>query len=313
MPSPDDDPTTDPGDRPTRRLDGLPEEPAHLTSADDDRDGRWQFGGRDMRSAIISGVALVIALIFTVLWHPAAFTVLVLAIVLVGVVETSGVISREGHPVAMPVLVVAAVVILVGAYRAGPAGQAVGVSILFVGSVIWELADSRRGQAFREVANTCMIGLWVVFLASYAVLLVNRPVDGWVAILATAGVAIVSDIAAFAVGTKFGRRKLAPSISPGKSWEGVLGGLGVSVVLAALILPVLGTGEMFTPASAMVFALFVGVAGVLGDLAESMVKRDIGVKDLGGLIPGHGGMLDRADSLLFALPTGYYVLAIVGN
>lgn len=307
---PDDDPegsgAADPShDARTRRIDG--EEPP--SSGDG---GGWKdFGGRNVPVAIGTGVVLAVVVLGTLWWGAAPFTALVVVIAVVGVVESGRVLRDAGVPVAVPVVVVATLVMLVGAYRAGTAGQVVGLAVLFVGAIVWELVESERQAVVKEIAATSFHGLWVPFLASYAVLLVTWPVDGWLALLATALVAIVSDIGAFVVGTRYGRRKLAPSVSPAKSWEGVLGGLALATVVSVALFPWLGTGELFSPLSAIVFAVVVAISGVVGDLAESMVKRDIGVKDLGGVIPGHGGVLDRIDSVLFALPTAYYVLALI--
>lgn len=267
---------------------------------------------RNLPIAIASGVLLVGLLVGTVLWHPAAWATLVTILALVGILEATRVCRDTGTPVATAPVVVALFIMVIGAYRAGHAGQAVGVVTLFVGAVLWELADAERRDVFRKVAVTLLLGLWVPFLGSFAVLLARTASDAWVATLATVGVAVTNDVGAFAVGTKLGRRKLAPSVSPGKTWEGVVGGLAITAILAVLVLPFLGGAQLFDPLSAFVFAVVVGAAGVLGDLTESMLKRDLGVKDFGGIIPGHGGVLDRMDAILLALPTGYFTLVLLG-
>jgi phosphatidate cytidylyltransferase len=116
-------------------------------------------------------------------------------------------------------------------------------------------------------------------------------------------VAIVwaADSGAYFVGSRFGRHKLAPRISPGKSWEGLAGGLAAAALFAVAALPVLGLGWPALPALVALVVLTVAVS-VLGDLFESLLKRHAGIKDSSDLIPGHGGMLDRVDSLLAALP-----------
>jgi len=117
-----------------------------------------------------------------------------------------------------------------------------------------------------------------------------------------------SDTFAFFVGRKFGRHKLAPSISPGKTWEGAAGGVGAAVVMSILF---------FTPTPFLLpliswqiisLAVLVSIFGQLGDLVESLLKRNMGVKDSGSLMPGHGGVLDRIDSLVFAGVVVYYVV-----
>ncbi len=266
-------------------------------------------GGRDLPIAIASGVLLAIAMLGTLFWDPLAFTTLVAILCVVAMIEVGRVFRSLAVPVSVPVLVVATLVILFGAQRGGSTGQVIGLLTLFLGAVAWELADGQRGDVVRSLSSTVLIGLWVPFLASYAVLLVNRPVDGTVGALAVLGGAIFTDIGGYAFGSQFGRHKVAPSISPAKSWEGLVGGLVLAGVVGALVLPHVGT--LFDVPTAILVPVLAGLAGFIGDLTESMVKRDLGVKDLGALIPGHGGILDRVDGILLALPVGYYVLEVM--
>ncbi|HLS83926.1 MAG TPA: phosphatidate cytidylyltransferase [Arenimonas sp.] len=110
-----------------------------------------------------------------------------------------------------------------------------------------------------------------------------------------------ADSGAYFAGSRFGRRKLAPAVSPNKSWEGVWGGLAACLLLALLAFGLLGLGWRQLPAL-MLLVLLAGAASVLGDLLESLMKRHAGLKDSGRIIPGHGGLMDRIDSLLAALP-----------
>ncbi|HEY3824497.1 MAG TPA: phosphatidate cytidylyltransferase [Bryobacteraceae bacterium] len=116
----------------------------------------------------------------------------------------------------------------------------------------------------------------------------------------------VGDTGAFYVGRKFGRHKLAPSVSPGKSWEGAAASAVTGIVFGAIYLPLTIKGTSLVMATLL--ALAANAAGQLGDLAESAIKRGAGVKDSGSLLPGHGGILDRVDSTLFALPVLYSLL-----
>jgi phosphatidate cytidylyltransferase len=118
----------------------------------------------------------------------------------------------------------------------------------------------------------------------------------------------VGDTGAFYVGRKFGRNKLAPAISPGKSWEGAVASTVASVILGVIYLPLTIPGTSY--AKAVLFAIGANVAGQIGDLAESAIKRSVGVKDSGTMLPGHGGMLDRLDSSLFAMPALYAMLRL---
>lgn len=119
----------------------------------------------------------------------------------------------------------------------------------------------------------------------------------------------IQDTAAYFVGKYLGRSKMAPVLSPKKTWEGAAGGLIGSILAAIAFAMILGLP--LTILQAGVLGLVGGVAGPLGDLAESMIKRQVGLKDAGNLIPGHGGLLDRADSLLFTGPVLYYLIKLL--
>lgn len=266
--------------------------------------------GRNLPVAIAVGLLLAGMLIGSVIWDPLAFTVVVGGLAAVGIVETSRTFQRLGIPVATPVLLVAMVALLAGAYRAGSAGQAVGVLVLFAGALAWELAAHERQDVVRSLAATSFLGLWICFLASYAVLLMVRVQDGATAVLAVAGGAVVGDIGGYLFGSLLGRHPIAPSISPKKTWEGFVGGVALAAAVAWAVLPRIG--DLFTdPLDAVIVVSVVAIAGFFGDLAESMVKRDLGVKDLGEVLPGHGGILDRVDGVLVALPVGYYTVVLV--
>lgn len=270
---------------------------------------RRLVGGRDLPVAIAVGVVLAGAFLGSIFWHPLAFTVLVAIFVVLAVAETAAQLRRVGRHTAVPAMVLGGLVTVLGAYRSGHAGQVAGVLVLFVGAILWLLADPDRRDVVHTLTLTVLLGIWTGFLGSFGVLLVNRPDDGVVAVLAVIGAAIFGDIGGYAVGVRFGRHKIAPSVSPNKSWEGLVGGMVVSSVLAALVLPAFG--DLFTPASAVAVAILCVLAGFLGDLTESMIKRDLGVKDLGTLLPGHGGILDRVDGILMAMPVGFFAIAVL--
>jgi phosphatidate cytidylyltransferase len=267
------------------------------------------IGGRNLSSAIASGVLLAALFLGTLFWHPLAFTVVIAGFVLVAAVEVGMVLRREHIPIAVPPLLVGGAVTVFGAYRSGHAGQAVGVFVLFLATVVWLMADPHRKDVVRTLTLTVLVGVWTGFLASFGVLLITRPSEAPLVTLGVIGAAIFGDIGGYAFGVRFGKRRIAPSISPKKSVEGLLGGLFVSSLLAAIILP--AAGDLFTPVTAIVLAVACVLAGLLGDLTESMIKRDLGVKDLGAMIPGHGGLLDRVDGILMAMPVGFFVVEVL--
>lgn len=173
-------------------------------------------------------------------------------------------------------------------------------------SVSWQLFQSKDTMALTNWALTVTGGLYVGMLAAHGILLRALPQGlAWtvLAVLLT----WTGDTAAYFVGTAFGRHKLWPRISPGKTWEGFFGGLITSVATGALVgyLAMLWLGAI-GPVHGTLVGLLAGIIGVFGDLAVSMMKRQMKVKDSGNILPGHGGLLDRCDSLLFVLATTYY-------
>lgn len=275
-------------------------------------DGPWsgqKAGGRDLPVAIVVGVVLAVVFLVSTFWHPLALTCVIAAFVALTVMESAAELRRVGVATAVPAMLLGGLVMVFGAYRSQHAGQAAGVLVLFLGAILWLLADPERRDVVGNLGMTMLLGTWLGLLGSFGVLLVNRPEDGPVAVLAVIGAAIVGDIGGYAVGVRFGRTKIAPSVSPNKSAEGLAGGMALAAVLAGLILP--AVGDLFTPVTAVVVALVAVLAGFLGDLTESMIKRDLGIKDFGSLLPGHGGLLDRVDGILMAMPVGFFAIALV--
>ncbi|MGH3664597.1 MAG: phosphatidate cytidylyltransferase, partial [Egibacteraceae bacterium] len=203
----------------------------------------------------------------------------------------------------------AGLVTLYGAYAKGPTGQSLGLALLLLGAMGWTVLDAGRGHTAASLGATCLMGLWVPLGASFIGLLLARPNGQWY-VMATVALTVTTDIGAFAFGSRFGRHRLAPTISPAKTWEGLAGGI-VTVLLVAGLVTARVPG--FDVVSALVLGAGVGVAATVGDLAESMVKRDMGIKDLGGILPGHGGIMDRADAILFSLPVAHLLLLALGR
>jgi phosphatidate cytidylyltransferase len=264
-------------------------------------------GGRHLPTAIAVGVVLAVLFLGSLFWRSEAFAGVIAVLAATAYVDAARVLKPVGVRLLTPVLILTSVVMMAAAHEFGPSGQAAGITLLVAGSVVTLLIDAARRDVMRTLAITVLFGLWVAFLASFGVLLIVQQ-DGVVIVLAVVGSAIFTDIGGYAFGVTLGRHKVAPSVSPNKSWEGLIGGLVVTAVLAAFVLPLFG--DTFTAVTAAVLAVTCGLASFVGDLTESMIKRDLGVKDLGDLLPGHGGLLDRVDSILFALPMGYYAVSL---
>jgi phosphatidate cytidylyltransferase len=263
--------------------------------------------GRDLVAATTVGVALLALLVVALVLPPVALTLLIALLLVAAHLELGPLLTDLDRPVHTDVLLVVTVVLLVATQVAGPRGQALGLTLLVVLALLRSLADPRRRDVVGTVARTVLLGAWLTGLASYALLL--RALDAPIVVLATViGAAAAGDTAAYLVGSRLGRRPIAPSVSPNKTWEGFAGGLVGAALLGAAVLPLDGSSSVGR--GALVGAL-VGLAGFLGDLVASMVKRDLGVKDLGRLLPGHGGVLDRVDALLLALPVGYALVVLL--
>lgn len=267
--------------------------------------------GRNLATAIIIGLVLAGGFIWSLTLGATAITVLVAAFMVLGLVESAAQLRSHGiHPV-VPVLVATAIVTPAATLRVGHVGMVIGVVTLLFGSALWLLLERRRHDAIRRVSTTLLLGLWLGFLGSFAVVLAVVDDGPWLLFLVVATTAF-ADVGAYAVGSLIGSHKLAPSLSPNKSWEGFIGGLALAALagwgLVAWAYPALGASLDLTGARGAVVGLACAVAGFGGDLFESLVKRELGIKDFGSLLPGHGGVLDRVDGILTALPVGWLLL-----
>ena len=156
---------------------------------------------------------------------------------------------------------------------------------------------------------------WVVLLGAWVAIVELQARSPWL-VLAAMAVVWIADTAAYFTGRRFGRRKLAPSISPNKSWEGVWGGAAAIGLYALLLMPFAahagyaGAHDAVAGTAFVLFVMLMGALSIVGDLFESLLKRQAGVKDSGVLLPGHGGVLDRIDAMLAAMPLAAVAAAL---
>jgi phosphatidate cytidylyltransferase len=188
------------------------------------------------------------------------------------------------------------------------------ISLLILLAMIYHLFQYERGSehAATDFAVTISGILYIGWLGAYLISLRMLP-DGLWWLLTVLFAVWLADTGAYLIGSRFGRHKMTPRLSPKKSWEGYLGGILFSVpgtALLAYLWPVWAApGLTVTPLRAALIALVLSVLTILGDLGESMIKRQVGVKDSGDLLPGHGGIFDRIDSWLWAAAIGYYLVS----
>lgn len=263
-------------------------------------------GGRDLRAAIGVGVglgAVVVLSLFLVKW---LFTGVVVAAVAVGVWELTSRLS-ESKSIEVPLLplVVGGGAMEVSAYLGGPRAVFVAFALTCLALLVWRMAKPPEDY-LQDVTAGVFTAFYVPFLASFVMLLLAAH-DGPRRVVLFLVLTVCSDTGAYAVGSRFGRHKLAPRISPGKTREGLVG-----AVLLCMLAGALGMEFMIDKGSwwqGLVLGACVAFSATLGDLGESMIKRDLGIKDMGTLLPGHGGIMDRLDSLLPTAPIVWLVLA----
>ena len=262
---------------------------------------------RSVWMAVGTGLALAGLVIGTLVAGKVAFFYLALVVVLVAQAELYAVLKAAGHsPVAIVGLVCGAV-ILAGAFYRGAPALALGAVLPLPLLLLWGLTVPT--ERVRSVLSSTYLGVvYGPLLVGFAVLLL-RGRDGLVLTATFVGMSAVHDAGAYLIGRKIGRRRMAPRTSPGKTWEGFAAGTVVMVGLSAAVLPLVHPFDVWL---AVRLALVMSVTTPLGDLVESLVKRDLGVKDMGSLMPGHGGFFDRIDAIIFNAPVAYFVLRTLG-
>ncbi|HEY4790764.1 MAG TPA: phosphatidate cytidylyltransferase [Actinomycetes bacterium] len=267
---------------------------------------RGARAGRNLPLAILTALLLAGVLIASLVLSRPAFIAFLLGIVTLALLELLTVLRARATRPARPVVLGTGALLVVGAYLEGAAALSFGLLVTILAAFAWYLVDRGRTEVTRNVAATVFAVVYVPFMAAHLSLVVGRA-DHYVgAVLGYAALVVIYDTAAYATGATLGRRPIAPQVSPNKSWEGAIGASVACVAAGALLLPL---WEPWTLASGLVLAGATCVVAPLGDLSESMLKRDLAVKDMGSILPGHGGMLDRIDALLFMAPVLYYVLA----
>jgi phosphatidate cytidylyltransferase len=266
--------------------------------------------GRDMQAATLTGVGLAVAALVLFSIGPGAAMILVTAVVVFAASELFAALRTGGYqPAVLPGLAATGGLVL-GAYARGEAALPIILALATVFTFLWFLLGPRAPHPTMQVGVTVLGVLYVGFLGSFAALILTLP-NGIGVLIGVVIATAANDIGALVIGQKAGRAPVAPDISPNKTVEGVIGGGIVSLVLTPLLLAVLLDLTPWDTGSALALALCVAVAAPLGDLCESMVKRDLGVKDMGSVLPGHGGILDRFDTLLFTLPVAFYLCRVL--
>ena len=249
--------------------------------------------GRNLPAAILSALvlaALVLVSLFTVKW---LFAIVVIAALLIAVHEFVLAFGQRGVQISRAPLYAGAVAIPGAAYLTGLTGQAIAFGVLALATIVWRIRRGTEGYVAGVTASLFVLA-YLPFMAGFLMLTLaddDGPMRVVVFILLTVG----NDVGGYAAGVLFGRHPIAAHISPKKSWEGFAGSVIAQGIIGALAFALLLDAPWW---QGVIAGLVMSVTATAGDFAESAMKRDLGLKDMGTLLPGHGGMMDRLDSLI---------------
>lgn len=263
--------------------------------------------GRNLPAAIAVGLALVATLLGSLFVVPAAFGPLVVLALVLGAYEAHRALGAGGLRVPLVPLLVGSIGMVVSTLVYGVEGLVVSTAVAVCVILVWRVVEAAGLLTLRDVAGGVFALAWVPFLGSFVVLLHEREAGAMLVLLALL-VPVANDTGGYISGVIFGSHPMAPTISPKKSWEGFFGSLVLGTACAVAIL-VLGLGAPWW--TGMVLGPLLVIISTCGDLAESLLKRDLGIKDMGTLLPGHGGVLDRIDSMLLSAPVTYILLELL--
>jgi phosphatidate cytidylyltransferase len=266
--------------------------------------------GRDMRVAIGSGILLGAIALACFAAGTVASMVIVCVVILLATAEAyAGFRRAQYHPATLLGLV-GVLSLSIETYNKGVAALPLVLVLLVAGSFIWYLAQVEpAAEPVTGISSTVFVFVWVGAFGSFAALLLNPNLfpdrHGIAFLLAAVIVTVADDVGSLLVGAAMGRHRLAPSISPNKSWEGLIGGAVAAILVSVVVVHFI---HPWTLSKAAIYGVVVAIVAPLGDLSQSMIKRHLGLKDMGRLLPGHGGVLDRVDGLLFVMPATYFVV-----
>lgn len=280
--------------------DGVPTPAEILTSAP-------SRAGRNLPVAIGVGVGLLALFLLSLFIRKELFGILAFAVVALAVLELRTALARVRIAIPAAPILVGSAGMIVSAYLVGAEALLVAFVITAGAVVVWCVLDSPGGRALRNASAGILVVAYVPFLGSFLALGLAAEDGPWRVVFAIA-LAAACDTGGYVAGVLRGRHPIAPTVSPKKSWEGLAGSVALAVIVCAVLAELtLGTRWWIGAVVAIV-----GVAAALiGDLGESLIKRDLGMKDMSAALPGHGGMLDRVDSILFVAPVATVLLGLL--
>ena len=270
------------------------------------RPAKGSRAGRNRPAAIAVGATLGLLIVLALALAKVTFLILVAVAVAAGVWELRRALAQVAIHVPLVPSLVGSLSMLGSAYFGGGQALALTLGLTCVGILLWRVADG-VADAMRDIAGGMFVALYPSFLAGFAALLLAAPDDGAKRVFVFILVTVLSDIGGYLFGVLWGRHPMAPSVSPKKSWEGFTGSVLACMVGASLAIPLALGGPWW---SGLILGALVAVGATVGDLTESTIKRDLGIKDMSAILPGHGGVMDRLDSLLITAPLTWALLSV---
>ena len=278
---------------------------------------RSSRGGRDLPAAIGVGLGLFGLVVVTLIWWHPGFVGLVVLMTSLGAIELHQALRKVGMTSAIVPVVIGNVVIIGGTYAAAELQQYTNIAwhVVLLGAIGgtvlvalgWRMFGGAEGYARDSAASLFIIG-YIPLLASFVGLILAEDHGVAKVVLVFMGI-VGSDTGGYIVGSLLGKHPMAPVISPKKTWEGLAGSFLLSGIVSVVFVATVTTWPWWY---GLLLAAVVVVFGTAGDLIESMIKRDVGIKDMGSFLPGHGGVMDRLDSLLVAVPAAWVLFILLG-
>jgi phosphatidate cytidylyltransferase len=259
--------------------------------------------GRNLPAAIAVGLVLGALIVGTLFTRRAVFVGVIAVAIAIGTLELCRALASNASRPARTPLVLGGAVTIVAAYQRGTTALLFGLVVTCLACLAWRVVEGVPG-VLRDWTTSVFVAAYVPFLAGFAAMM-TAPSNGPARIVSFIATTVCSDVGGYVAGVLRGRHPMAPSVSPKKTWEGFAGStVACAIAGVALVSTVMEIAWW----QGVLFGLAVVVTATLGDLGESMVKRDLGIKDMGHLLPGHGGLMDRLDSLLVTAPVVWLLL-----
>lgn len=261
--------------------------------------------GRDLPAAISVGVILLGAAVVGIFFFPIVIAIFIAVLVPLGIWEIAQVVKTKNIHLALTPAWVAGLGIPIAAWFGGVDAMVFALFGSILLTVFWT-AVGEPDKPAASMATTLLAILWLPFFLSFGITLLHVEDGAWLVAITVLGI-VASDTFGYLVGVTLGKHRMAPRISPKKSWEGFFGSLLGSVVVSVIVTHYMLEYPWWV---GIIIGTVVMLAATAGDFAASMVKRDFGVKDMGNTLPGHGGVMDRLDSIVFAIPVGYTLFVV---